>query len=456
MKRSAVLLVIFLSASSLALADASLEKRRSPVVEVVEEVGPSVVNISTEKLVENPFFSRNPSWDMFFRFFSESPLEKKFVPNSLGSGTIIDPEGLILTNEHVILGASRIKITSLGGSEYNAEVIGSDPSQDLALLKIEGEGPFPFTPMTPSSKLLIGETVIAIGNPFGLTNTVTTGVVSALKRSVRTGDKVYSDFIQTDASINPGNSGGPLLDINGKLIGINTAIIGEAEGIGFAIPIGRAKKIVEDLRTYGEIHSAWIGIWVETLSDEERQYIKGFPHEKKGALISGLYKGSPADAEGIEGGDILLKVDDEEISSRTDFRTVMSRHSPGDSISLTLLRSGKAVTKRVTAREIPDELVEILIRDFMGIEISNISSVLRRRYRYLPEEGAVVVGVVRGSEADRIGIEPFYDVFIKIQNREIRDATDMKKAIKAFWDRDTILCLIRRGRNLYRVPFSLR
>ena len=456
MKRLLAVPIVLLGACTLLLSETSFEKRRSPVVEVVETVGPSVVNISTEKLVRSPFYSRHPLLEWYFQNLYETPPEERYEPNSLGSGTIIDPSGLIITNEHVVMGASRIKITTLEGKEHTAEVIGADPSQDLALLKIEGEGTFPHTSIGRPGDLMIGETVIAIGNPFGLTNTVTTGVVSALKRSIRLGEKVYSDFIQTDASINPGNSGGPLLNINGELIGINTAIVGgEAEGIGFAIPIARVRKIVADLRTHGEVQIAWIGIRTETLSDEERQYIRGMTRESRGILITTLFPDSPTSEAGINAGDIILRADGRDVTSNTDLKTIMSGKSPGDTITMEVLRGGKRFSKNLRASEIPDVFVDHLLESGIGIEIANITPSLRRRYRYLPKEGALVTGVLKGSEAERIGIEPA-DVITRIQNVPIRNEADMRKALKTFWDRDGILCIIERGRSRWRVPIAIR
>ncbi|MBW2121055.1 MAG: trypsin-like peptidase domain-containing protein, partial [Deltaproteobacteria bacterium] len=220
--------------------------RRNVVVRVAEAAGPAVVNISTRVVSgggTNPFyeFGGGTLFDEFFRDFFESPSRSY---SSLGSGVIIRPDGTILTNEHVILRAERIKVTLLDGREFEGRLVGSDPESDLAVIRIAGRGPFPTIAMGTSRDLMIGETVIAIGNPFGLSHTVTAGVVSSLHRSFRSGDRVYRDFIQTDASINPGNSGGPLLNIMGELIGINTAIYRGAQGIGFAIPVDRVKRIV--------------------------------------------------------------------------------------------------------------------------------------------------------------------------------------------------------------------
>ena len=245
--------------------------RITPVVKAVQETKAAVVNVSTyEKVKErvNPFsgYTGDPYFDRFFDDFTDPRYENKSIRTSLGSGVIIDENGYLITNWHVVQNSSTIKVATLDEKEYDALLIGSDPKSDLAILKIKSSQPFPCVRIGDSDNLLIGETVIAIGNPFGLSNTVTTGVVSALHRSIKKDDEQYENFIQTDASINPGNSGGPLLNIKGELIGINTAIYGEAQGIGFAIPVNTAKRIINDLLRYGEVRSPWLGIYVQNLN----------------------------------------------------------------------------------------------------------------------------------------------------------------------------------------------
>jgi S1-C subfamily serine protease len=230
--------------------------RRTPVVQAVEKVSPSVVNISTQAAVperSNPFsmFEGDPFFDSFFRDFFEHSPRRQNVNTSLGSGVIINARGYVVTNWHVVEKATSMTVTTGDDKTFEAVLAGADPQSDLAVLKIDSNVPFDPIPLGDSDRLLIGETVIAIGNPFGLSHTVTTGVISALNRSIRTGEAVYENFIQTDASINPGNSGGPLLDIHGRLIGINTAIYGRAEGIGFAIPVNTARRIVDELLLHG-------------------------------------------------------------------------------------------------------------------------------------------------------------------------------------------------------------
>ena len=241
---------------------APLPSRRNEIVEVVEKVSPAVVNIAAEQIVR-----RRPSFfDEFFSGFDSRARKSQ----SLGSGVLIDSRGIILTNDHVISGASRIVATTKAGLELDCEIVGSDTDNDLAVLRVKKPGgPLPAIKLGTSSDLLIGETVVVIGNPFGLSNTVTAGVLSALGRSVRGNENqhVYTDFIQIDAPINPGNSGGPVVNIQGELIGIATAIIGGAQGIGFAIPIDRAKRIKDDLLTFGEVRAVWVGLRGRTLDD---------------------------------------------------------------------------------------------------------------------------------------------------------------------------------------------
>ena len=255
-------------------------QRENAVVKAVRKVSPVVVNISSESEVRkrvNPFsgFAMDPHFESFFRDFFDHGFERQYKRTSLGSGVIIDGKrGFILTNEHVILKTGTITVVLKDGREFDAQIVGTDPDSDLAVLRISSKEPLPDIEMGDSDDLMIGETVFAIGNPFGFSNTVTTGVISAINRSIRTDDVVYHDFIQTDASINPGNSGGPLLNINGNLVGINTAIYAKAQGIGFAIPINKAKRIVSDLIRYGEVIPAWIGITVQDLDADLARYLK--------------------------------------------------------------------------------------------------------------------------------------------------------------------------------------
>ena len=315
-----LLLLLFLPQTG----DGRQSERESPVVRAVRKVSPAVVNISSSYEIRkrsNPFsgFGMNPFFEEFFKDFFDPRFERRRKSTSLGSGVVIDGKrGFILTNAHVIERAGKIKVVLQDEREYEAKIVGADPDSDLAVLKIESENDLPSVEMGSSEDLMIGETVIAIGNPFGFSHTVTTGVISAVNRSVRTKDKVFLDFIQIDASINPGNSGGPLLNINGDLIGINTAIYAKAQGINFAIPINKAKKIISDLIQFGEVIQAWVGITVQKLDAELASYLK--VPGKKGVMVQAVEPQSPARKAGLQEGDIILSIGKKKIAAAIDFR----------------------------------------------------------------------------------------------------------------------------------------
>jgi serine protease Do len=425
--------------AALGAAPQSPPDRRSPVVEVVERVGPAVVNISTEQRVDNPFYGG--SVEEFFRqFFERPPGRERWIQNSLGSGVIVDPAGYILTNEHVIVGASRIKVTRADRTEFLAEVKGVDPRSDLAVLKVDSTAPLPAVGMGRSDDLMIGESVIAIGNPFGLSNTVTTGVVSALRRSVRTGDRVYTDFIQTDASINPGNSGGPLLNIRGELVGVNTAIYSEGQGIGFAIPADRARRIVEDLIHYGEVHPAWLG--VETQETE------------RGLAVSEVMGGSPAARAGVVRKDRLLALDGESVGNRFDLDTALSRLRLGQKVKLRVERDGQALDLDLVAEEFPLASAETLAYQALGIEVGSIPAAWKQRYPFLPEWGVVIQKVRPQSRAALRGFQPG-DVVLQMNDMPLRDPESFRKAVARALGRESVLLLIQREHFRYYVTMDL-
>jgi serine protease Do len=297
-----IVILLLLVGGARAGAPESDPMRRSRVVEAVERARPAVVNISTEQVVIQRPLPVDPFFEEFFRdFFDSRP--RRSTRRSLGSGVIVRGDGTILTNEHVILRGGRIHVTLADGGEYEARLVGRDPDADLAVLRIDAGRSLPYISLGSSSDLMIGETVIAIGNPFGLSHTVTAGVVSATKRTLQTGGRTYTDFIQTDASINPGNSGGPLLNILGDLIGINTAIYGNAQGIGFAIPVDRVRRSLDSLvsgRRQPETDPnqlAWDQLGVQARDDE------------RGLAVTRVRDGSAAERVGVQRGDRLLGLD---------------------------------------------------------------------------------------------------------------------------------------------------
>ena len=368
--------------------------RRNEVVQAVEKAGPAVVNISAERRVRNPFY--DDPWSQYFRdFFGERGTPER-VQNSLGSGVIVDPAGYILTNEHVISAASRVRVTLLDGREFWADVVGTAEDADLAVLRIDVKETLPAVKLGSSDDLMVGETVIAIGNPFGFSNSVTRGIVSALHRPGRSGERLYSDFIQTDAAINPGNSGGALLNIDAELVGINAAIVGQAQGIGFAIPVDRARAIYKELVQYGEVRPVYVGIEVQELDDKTADDLGLRPGS--GLLVTAAR--GPAAEAGVRAGDVILKADQQATRSVADFGTAVGRRNVGDTITLEIERGGRPVSLRVPTREFP-------YRDWafqaIGIEVEEIPAADRRR-RDVPNEGVVISAVRPGGPADRRGL----------------------------------------------------
>ncbi len=432
--------------------------RHSPVVEAVSKVSPAVVNISSSYEVRkrpNPFsgFGFDPFFDNFFRDFFDPKFDRRYKRTSLGSGVIIDGKrGFVLTNAHVIERAGTIKIVMQDEREFEAQIVGSDPDSDLAVLKIESEETLPAIEMGTSDDLMIGETVIAIGNPFGFSHTVTTGVISAVNRSIRAENREFHNFIQIDASINPGNSGGPLLNINGDLIGINTAIYAKAQGIGFAIPISKAKKIIADLIQFGEVIQAWIGITVQNLDAKLTQYLN-YP-QKKGVMIKAVEPRSPARKAGLRQGDILVSLGDEKMTSVRDYWSVKKTYVAGDRLRATYWRDGKKKTVTVQTKVFPIELAEDLAYRVLGIKVENLTAKARKRYRIQARKGVLISDINKNSYLASIGARPG-DVIRKIDDYAIVNTEDFKKAIIKYRQKNSVVLLLRRGDQGYYITVNL-
>lgn len=349
--------------------------RETPVVKAVRKVGPAVVNISVDYEVavsHRPgFFGggfNDPFFDSFFQDFFDPRFDSKRTYTSLGSGVIIDGEkGLILTNAHVIETEGEIKVTLQDSREFTAQIIGSDPDYDLAVLKIETKENLPAVAMGTSSDLMVGETVIAIGNPFGFSNTVTTGVISSLDRNIRTKDKTFMNLIQLDASINPGNSGGPLLNIYGELIGVNTAIYADAQGIGFAIPIDLAQKITEDLIAYGKVSQSWLGLIVQPVDANLAEYM-GLENSKA-LMVRLVEQDSPAAKAGLKSGDIITAIDGKNLNTVEEYKNLEKQTRTGAEITLNVLSDKKTKTVKLTAVNYPDKNAPVLAKRLLGVEI---------------------------------------------------------------------------------------
>jgi serine protease Do len=431
-----LVLALFLACSG---AEASL--RRSAVVVAVEKVSPSVVNISTvvQERVGPVFpFSR----DDFFRDFFPDFFSREYTRTSLGSGVIIDgSKGYIITNHHVVARASEIKVITSDQKQYEGRVLGSDFRSDLAVLKIDVREKLPEIEMGNSDDLMIGETVIAIGNPFGLSHSVTTGVVSALDRSVRTEEHIYRRFIQTDASINPGNSGGPLLNIEGDLIGINTAIYQKAQGIGFAIPINKAKRIVRELIQEGRVRFPWLGIEVQELTAQLKGHFS-FPKERGGVLVNDVIGKSPAEKAGMKRGDIILSLEDVPISSPSEYRDALGEYTTGDTLKLGIFRKGRELTVSAKPTPFPFEYARELLYRRVGIEIDQVDKKTRKTYGL--NKGVFIKSVRPDSTAAEYGLRPG-DLLLKINNTPIQGLESFNIAISQYHHHPSITLIIQRG-----------
>jgi serine protease Do len=338
------------------------------------------------------------------------------------------------------------------GREYTAKLIGADLPSDLAVLKIDDKDKLPVIQMGRSDGLMIGETVIAIGNPFGLSHTVTTGVISALDRSVRTEHRVYQDFIQTDAAINPGNSGGPLLNIDGELIGINAAIYRKAEGVGFAIPIDRARRIVKDLIHYGEVHPAWIGLEVQDLDERLVNYFK--LEGKKGVLVTQVSPRGPADRAGIRKGDLIVAIGNTSIASREGFLQALAGYTAHSTLRMVVWREGLEETLRLKAQVLSLEQAQNEAETRLGIKVRAITSFLTQQYRLYSDIGVVVVDVSPQSLAHRSGIR-VGDIIRQVNDLEIEALQDYQQAMTRALRRGNLLLLIQRGSRGYYLTLEI-
>lgn len=442
----AVTSVLVVLAPRLVSSDEGSTERRTPVVRAVESAGPAVVNIYTETIVQSrsPFGrGRDPVFgDLFGDFFGRRPQPRQQRRNSLGSGVIVAKEGIVVTNEHVIVRANKVRVQLADHREFNARLIGSDSDADLAVLKLETEEPLPFIPIGENDSVMIGETVIAIGNPFGLSHTVTSGVMSAIGRTFQAGDIVYQDFLQTDASINPGNSGGPLLDVAGRLIGINTAVHREGQGIGFAIPLWRVRNIVEQILDHGSVLPAWIGLSVQSLSPDLALHF-GVVSDA-GALVRSVEEDSPAALAGIARGDIITHAQGARLSGAGDWQRRASGLSAGDKLRLRLLDGD-------TTRDVTLDIVSVpakRIDDFSWLRLG--LAVLEKQQ----PQRVVVAKLRKDSPATSIGFEPG-DLIAGVGGVEISSVEDYRKELARHRDRNNILLAVVRGRRLYRVTVPL-
>ncbi len=453
-----VLALIAFSAHPVVAANSDVVMVPANFAQLAKQAKPGVVNIRTVKTIKGGgqvfrhFFGpkSNPFEDFFGPFGPPPPRDYK--QRSLGSGFIIDKEGYIVTNNHVVEGADKIRVSLYDEKEYDAKIVGRDPKTDLALIKIDGAHQLHPLPLGDSDKLEVGDWVLAIGSPFGLEQTVTAGIVSAKKRVIGAGP--YDNFIQTDASINPGNSGGPLLDLKGEVIGINTAIIASGQGIGFAIPINMAKSIVAQLKEKGSVTRGWLGVAIQNLSPELAEYYGLKTH--KGVMVTQVFEGDPADKAGIKPKDIIIAVDGHPVATGRELSAIIASTPVGSKTRITLLRNGKrkTVTVKVAKRE-DDQLV--VSRDSgrsesIGIQVAEITPERARQFGLdTSEKGVLVVDVQSGSRADDAGLQAG-DIIKEVNHERVAGLDDFRKAMrKAAGKKKAIQMLIKRRNQGYKV-----
>ena len=420
---------------------------------IAKKVTPGVVNIRAVKVIKGEinrfnFFGRSPfdKNDPFNDFFNRPYRNKKnFKQRSLGSGFIIDDEGYIVTNHHVIENANEITVVLKNKKEFKAEIIGHDPYTDISLIKIKTDREITPLPLGDSDVLEVGQWVVAIGNPFGLSHTVTAGIVSAKGRIIGSGP--YDDFIQTDASINPGNSGGPLLNMKGEVVGINTMIVAGGQGIGFAIPINMAKGIIEQLKSKGDVIRGWLGVTIQDLKPEIAQYygIKG----KKGALVLSVIPGDPAAEAGIRPNDIIIEVNGKKIESGRDITTTIANIGVGEVARITVIQNGKQKTVKVKIGKRPDshaalEQTQKEQGDELGLRLSEITPQMAHQLNLKEDSGIIVAEVSPNSKAEKAGILRG-DVIVEINHKPIGNIQDFKKEVKYVKKSGIIAFLIKRG-----------
>jgi serine protease Do len=418
-------------------------------VDLAKKLKPAVVNISTAKTVTpqkkfrrpNSPFGHDPFEDFFDRFYEDTP-QHSFKQKSLGSGFIISDDGYILTNNHVVAGADEIKVRLSDKREFKAEVKGSDEKLDLALLKIEGKDHFPVAVMGDSEKIDVGEWVMAIGNPFGLEQTVTAGIVSAKGRVIGSGP--YDDYIQTDASINPGNSGGPLFNAGGEVIGINTAIVAGGQGIGFAIPINSAKGIITQLKDTGKVTRGWLGVMIQSVTPELAQSF-GLEGDK-GALVSEVVKESPAEKAGVKTGDIILEFAGKPILEMNELPRLVASMQVGKKAAVKILRDGREMSVTVTIELLKgkEEDGAAGAPDKLGITVTELNSDLAAKMGSSETGGAVVAEVKQGSIAEGAGIVRG-DIIKEINGVKIATLKDYERAVAARKKGGVMRILLKRG-----------
>jgi serine protease Do len=466
------------------LAANGAQARSAPdgFADLVERLSPAVVNISTSQTVEAPEglpempFPPGSPFEEFFKDFFERQRPKDGDPHpqrprratSLGSGFIIDAEGLVITNNHVIDEADEVTVILQDGTRLPAELVGKDPKIDVAVLRVKPEKPLPAAKWGSSEAARVGDWVVAIGNPFGLGGTVTAGIISAKGRNINAGP--YDSFIQTDAAINRGNSGGPLFNLDGEVIGINTAIIspnGGSAGIGFALPSSMARGVIDQLVKYGRTRRGWLGVQIQTVTDEIAESL-GLD-TARGALVSGVTEDSPASKAGIESGDVILRFDGKEVAEMRALPRIVAETEVGASVEVEVWRKGASRTVTVVlgeleaaeesgklTRKAPEEVPEKAVAA-LGMTLSAITPQLRQQFELTDDaEGVLITEVEDDGAAAEKGLRPG-DLIVEVSQEEVSSPAEVAEKVAKVKEagRKSVLLLVRRGADLRFVALRL-
>jgi serine protease Do len=425
--------------------------------DVAKQVDPAIVSITTEATVMPAGRGFDPFDDPFFRQFfppSHPRIPRSQKQQSLGSGVIVNPNGTILTNNHVVDRADKITVVLSDGRKFPARVVGKDPESDIAVVRIDAGG-LPIARLGDSDKLQIGEWVLALGNPFNLSHTVTAGIVSARGRNLDGLDSRFQDFIQTDAAINPGNSGGALVNMDGEVVGINTAIespTGVYVGYGFAIPINMARRVMESLIASGKVSRGWLGVTIDNIPEEASSTL-GLKSQE-GAIVSEVHEDTPAQKAGVQTGDVIVAVNGKPIKDRDDLVKTIAATDPGRPVSLKVVREKKEVTIFVTLGERPPmgKLAAMGGREesasaqALGIEVQDLTPDLAEQFGYKGQAGVVITGIAEDSPAAEARLREG-DLIKSVGQRPVKSAAEFRRALSTLKPGEYALLLVRRGRS---------
>jgi len=465
--RKTSLVALLVCAAFLLLTLPALAGGPDTFAPLVEKYGDTVVNIYTTQTVKEPPipnfpFQEHQGVPEFFKKFFEQQgqgYHGQIIPQkrtSLGSGVIISADGYIITNNHVIDEADEINVRFANHEEYEAKIIGRDAKTDVALIKIEPKETLPFATFGDSEKLRVGDWIIAIGNPFGFEQTVTAGIVSGKGRTLGSGN--YENFIQTDASINPGNSGGPLFNMDGQMVGINTAIYSRSGGnigIGFAIPINMAQNVIEQLKATGKVTRGWLGVMIQNVSQD---LAKQFGLDRPiGALVGEVSPGGPAEKAGILPGDIIVEYKGTEITQMNMLPTLVAQTPVGETVNVALFRNGKKKNVSITVAKLEEDeaTAEIGQESVLGLTVQQLTPELAQSLKIKDKEGIIVANVEPGSAAEEAGLRPG-DLILEVNRQEIKNMEEYNKALANLDKKESILLLVKRDTHTRFVVLEAR